>query len=519
MTNAIANTGLDELKKNLSDPWWRITSGKLYKILIKDNKDGDGLVIPFIPTMAQVEFLRNLHYRNIILKARQLGFTTAIAIYFLDCALFRDNIRAGVVAHTEDAAKKIFRDKYKFAYDNLPTSLRNAMPLKRDSADELMFAHNGSSIKVSTSMRSGTLQYLHVSEFGKICAEFPKRADEVITGSIPTVSNNGIVIIESTAEGRVGHFFNMVEVSKKNRYLPKLSSKQYKLFFYPWHSADEYRTDPDSVTLSAAENLYFDKIEVKLGVVIDAAQRAWWIATRDNDFGGEDSKMWQEYPSTEDEAFKKSTKGAYFVKQLTLARKEQRITKVPYQSGHVVNTVWDIGSGDGTAIWLIQRIGVQDYVIGFIEGWGEPYEYYVNELNELGYVFGNHYLPHDGAHVRQGEKTNITPVQMLKNLGLKNILVVPRIPEKIQAVNKLRQIFKNLWFDESACKDGLMHLDEYKEKWSDTLQCFTGQPDKTGGHSEAADALMQYAQMYDDINKSNRAPKLPKPIATSGWAG
>ena len=97
MTNAIANTGLDELKRNLSDPWWRVTSGKLYKILIKDDKDGDGLVIPFIPTMAQIEFLRNLHYRNIILKARQLGFTTAIAIYFLDCALFRDNIRAGVV--------------------------------------------------------------------------------------------------------------------------------------------------------------------------------------------------------------------------------------------------------------------------------------------------------------------------------------------------------------------------------------------------------------------------------------
>ena len=184
---------------------------------------------PFIPTMAQIEFLRSLHYRNIILKARQLGFTTAIAIYFLDCALFRENIRAGVVAHTDDAAKKIFRDKYKFAYENLPPSLRNAMPLKRDSADELMFAHNGSSIKVSTSMRSGTLQYLHVSEFGKICAEFPKRADEVITGSIPTVSSNGIVIIESTAEGRVGHFFNMVEVAKKNRCLTKLSRKQYKL--------------------------------------------------------------------------------------------------------------------------------------------------------------------------------------------------------------------------------------------------------------------------------------------------
>lgn len=509
---------LEEIKKNLDDPWWRITSGKLYKILVKDDEDDEGLVLPFIPTEHQLDFLENLHYRNIILKARQLGFTTAIAIYFLDCALFRDNIRAGVVAHTEDAARKIFRDKYKFAYDNLPTSLRQSMPLKRNSADELMFAHNDSSIKVSTSMRSGTLQYLHISEFGKICAKFPDRADEVLTGSIPTVSNNGIVIFESTAEGRTGHFYSMVQNAKKHRDLPALSRKQYKLFFYPWHGAKEYRIDPDGIAISPKEHQEFDRMEVEAGVTLDAEQRSWWIATRDNDMAGDESKMWQEYPTTEDEAFKKSSKGAYFVRQLTQARKEGRITKVPYQSGHVVNTVWDIGSGDGTAIWLIQRIGTQDYIIGFIEAWGEPYEYYVNELNELGYVFGNHYLPHDANHVRQGEKTNLTPKQMLENLGLRNILIVPRIPEKIQAINKLRQAFKNFWFDEEACKEGIVHLDEYKEKWSETNQCFTGQPDKLGGHSEAADALMQYAQMYDEINKVKRKPNLPPPPRRrGGW--
>lgn len=136
----------------------------------------------------------------------------------------------------------------------------------------------------------------------------------------------------------------------------------------------------------------------------------------------------------------------------------------------------------------------------------------------MGYVFGNHYLPHDANHVRQGEKTNLTPKQMLENLGLRNILIVPRIPEKIQAINKLRQAFKNFWFDEEACKEGIVHLDEYKEKWSETNQCFTGQPDKLGGHSEAADALMQYAQMYDEINKVKRKPNLPPPPKRrGGW--
>src|SRR3546814_18785208 len=76
------------------------------------------------------------------------------------------------------------------------------MPLARDSANELLFAHNNSSIRVATSMRSGTIHRLHVSEFGKICAKFPDKAHEVVTGSLPAVPLDGIAIIESTAEGQ-----------------------------------------------------------------------------------------------------------------------------------------------------------------------------------------------------------------------------------------------------------------------------------------------------------------------------
>ena len=73
----------DDLKRCLADPWWRLTSGKLYKIMVKDgDEDEAGLVLPFIPNEHQLELLENFHNRNIILKARQLGFTTMIAIYF-----------------------------------------------------------------------------------------------------------------------------------------------------------------------------------------------------------------------------------------------------------------------------------------------------------------------------------------------------------------------------------------------------------------------------------------------------
>ena len=86
-------TSAADLAVCLSDPMWRICSGVLYKIMVKgdDNDDSDdALVVPFKPNRAQRRLLKKMHSRNIILKARQLGFTTLICIFFLDCALFRN---------------------------------------------------------------------------------------------------------------------------------------------------------------------------------------------------------------------------------------------------------------------------------------------------------------------------------------------------------------------------------------------------------------------------------------------
>lgn len=110
--------------KNLSDPWWRLTSGFLYQILIKVDEETDGLKALFIPNNHQVNFIENLHYRNIILKARQLGFTTMIAIYYLDCCLFGEERPRRHGAQDKNAAESLFRDKVKFAYDNLHQKLK-----------------------------------------------------------------------------------------------------------------------------------------------------------------------------------------------------------------------------------------------------------------------------------------------------------------------------------------------------------------------------------------------------------
>jgi hypothetical protein len=168
-------------------------------------------VIPFVPNAAQRRLLERLWYRTIILKARQLGFTSLVAIMWLDQALFNADQRCGIIAHDRKSAEVIFRDKVKLAYERLPDELRERMPLARDSASELLFAHNNSSIRVATSMRSGTIHRLHVSEFGKICATYRDKAREVVTGSLPAVPVVGIAVIESTAQGQDGDFYTMTQ--------------------------------------------------------------------------------------------------------------------------------------------------------------------------------------------------------------------------------------------------------------------------------------------------------------------
>ena len=492
-----------EFEMALGNPLWRLSH--LYKVVSKQEAgDEEGKVVTFVPNAAQVALIEELWYRNIILKARQLGFSTFIAILFLDYALFEKDVRAGIIAHTDDAAKVIFRDKIRFGYDNLPEELREVMPLKAANASELVFGHNNSSIRVSTSMRSGTINYLHVSEFGKICARFPHRAAEVITGSIPAVPSDGVVFIESTAEGRDGEFFKMCQRAEANRNAgKKLTRKDYRFLFFAWWKAPEYRMSADGVVITDKDNEYFAQVEASEGITLDAEQRAWYCATRDEDFAGDQERMYQEYPSTSEEAFAQSTEGTYFAQQLALARKESRITTVPWVPNEPVNTFWDIGLNDEMAIWFHQRVGMQNRFIRYYENSGESFNHYVAYMQSLGYVWGTHYLPHDGDTQRLGTVRNWTPRQMLEDLGLRNVEVVPRIDQKINAIQMARDVFGQCWFDETDCKDGLIHLELYRKEWNDRLGVWKDTP-RHDAHSNGADAFMQFAQGYTTPHRTMR---------------
>lgn len=487
-------TDPEQLAKCLADPEWRLFSGCLYQIMIKGDDGEDSMVMPFSPNRAQRRFIRRLWHRNIILKARQLGFTTLIAILWLDHALFNANQRCGIVAQDREAAEAIFRDKVKFGYDNLPEEIRTRFPLSTDSKSELLFSHNNSSVRVGTSMRSGTIHRLLVSEFGKICAKFPDKAVEVITGSIPAVPLTGITVIESTAEGKEGEFFKMVEQSQAKYYTrEKLTVRDYRFHFYAWWQEPRYRMEASLVTVTLKDHEYFDGIEQEMKCVLDPDQRAWYVATRNADFSGEEEKMWQEYPSSPREAFQVSTEGNYYAKDLVALRRRGAITGVPVLD-LPVNTFWDIGNSDGCAIWFHQELRGEDRFIGYYEAHGEDLRHYVAELKTKGYVFGTHYLPHDADHKRLSDFNKSTKEMLEDLMPGERFLIVPLITQLTNGIHQTRKHLKGAYFDKEGTSEGIKRIEGYKKRFNRADNRFTDQPDKSNGCSEGADALRQWAQ-------------------------
>jgi hypothetical protein len=467
----------------LKDRMWRLCN--LYYI-----KDKDGNKVKFVPNVSQRRFLEDRHGRDIILKARQLGFTTCIQIEMLDECIFVPNTNAGIVAHNQDDAAAFFKDKIKFAYDHLPPHIQELCPATNDSAKELRF-DNDSVIRVGTSLRSGTFRLLHISEYGKLCAKFPDRAQEVKTGAMNTVPKTGRITIESTAEGRTGDFYDKCSESQKAlQEGVGLSELDFKFHFFPWYEDPEYTLEGDYYGVAQFAD-YFAEL-AQQGIKLTPGQRTWYAKIASTQ--GEDMK--REYPSTPEEAFEAAIEGAYFSRQMAQVRAKKQICNVPYDTTVPVHVFWDLGR-DTTSLWFFQHIGFDYRFIDYFENDGEGMAYYLNVLKARnedggGYNYGDMYLPHDGDRKSMG--ADGSPADVLYENGY-SVRIVGRTPDKTLSIERARQVIPMCWFDKENCHTGLTRLDGYRKEWDDKLGTWKKHP-LHDINSHGADSFMTFADGY-----------------------
>lgn len=186
-------------------------------------------------------------------------------------------------------------------------------------------------------------------------------------------------------------------------------------------------------------------------------------------------------------------KGAYYVNEMQKLRADGRIRRVPYQPGVPVETFWDLGFNDTTAIWFRQLVAGEERFIHAYENSGEALDHYAAYLQSRGYVFGTHYLPHDAEN--KTLQTGKSIKQMLEEMMPGHTFeIVPRVQQVLTGIQQTRmKLAGNVYIDEIECADGIAALDNYRKKYNERLDAYMEEP-LHDRYSNYADALRCWGQ-------------------------
>lgn len=281
-------------------------------------RDKNGKVIPLKlnePQMKYYNVIKELHeqekpIRIIILKARQMGFSTETESIIFKNVVTNHNYNAGIVAHKEDSTANLF-NMSKRMLEYLPDSIKPEQ--KKSNAKELVFNNDegtglDSKMKCMTAGgkgigRSDTFTALHLSEL----AFWEGDKQDILLGLLQAVPNipESMVIIESTANG-FDYFKELWDkaVAGENDFYP---------LFVGWNELKEYQ-----MTYTGFE-LTEDEIELQTVYNLTLEQLTWRRWCIKNNCGGDIEKFKQEYPICPDEAFL-STGQCYFDKEKVISR-------------------------------------------------------------------------------------------------------------------------------------------------------------------------------------------------------
>lgn len=343
-------------------------------------------------------------------------------------------------------------------------------PIPVNDKDNGYVFSNGSSIGVSTGYRGGTLQSLHISEFGKICRKFPEKAREIVTGAFNSVGKNCTKTIESTAEGKQGYFYEYCSEAEKRQQQGKTpASLEFKFHFFSWWMDPDYSIEED-VQIPERLERYFDELKSKHGIELTDGQKKWYTLTERTQ--GDDMK--REYPSTPSEAFEQAIEGAYYAQQFAAIYKDGRIIDMSeWDNQGDVNTAWDIGVGDSTAIWFYRRVGNEIHILHYYENSGESLGHYIKYIEDIGsknnWSYGKHWAPHD-INNREFASKGKTRKELAKE-GVEyngvdytiDFEVTPKLGI-MDGIEIARGVLKHCVFDDLPTEQGRTCLENYRKR-------------------------------------------------------
>lgn len=215
---------------------------KLLKIRDKDKR-----LVPLRLNRAQRHYLANRTRRDVILKSRQLGFSTFIQAEISARLPWTRSVSTLTLTNeTKNTTKmRVMAERF---YDKLPDGMKptrkyaNSGMAQYIETDSEVYLGTAGNLEVG---RSGTYTHVHLSEFA-----FYPDAESILRSALQ--AGNPAAVLESTPNGAAGDFYEICMDALQGKGV-------WKLHFYPWWWADDYR-----LPLEEGEQLRYTEEEKQL---------------------------------------------------------------------------------------------------------------------------------------------------------------------------------------------------------------------------------------------------------------
>lgn len=260
-------------------------------------------------------------------------------------------------------------------------------------------------------------------------------------------------------------------------------------WFALWQDIDQSIATEDGITIQLLQQAMADdrKLIAQSLMTEDEYEQEWYLST--------------------DAAIK----GQWYQKELRAVKEQGRIAAVPYDPSLPVDTDWDLGMVDSTAIWFSQSTRSGEVrLIDYYEASGESLPHYAQVLQARGYTYGEHWAPHD-IQIKE-LSSGRSRLEAAAAHGI-NFLVCPKV-SVLDGIHAVRLLFPRCYFDTAKTTRGVDCLRHYRKRKNETIDEFTSTPVHDWA-SHGADAF-RYLAVRQKTPREEDAP-LPEYRPVSAW--
>lgn len=432
------------------------------------------IVVPdtrFTPRDYQLKLYQYLETDNGIQRAllvwpRQIGKDTACFAFMAKKAVENPGNYFYVFPTKEMARKAVWEKVFQegtLSGMKLVSLLPKELISRHNNQEMLLECSNGSTIRM-IGLDTNPDAIRGVTPLGIVFSEFAYSDPEAYKAVIPALRNKDAwMIINSTPNGR-NHFYDMYQGTTDS----KAWYTSFLQALYPDRANFIYVHPPE----------YFEQL-VSEGVM-----------------------TWEDLEREYGCSWSAGIKGSYYVDYIQTAFAEGRVGLYPHNSTKVVDTFWDLGVDDSTAIWFRQIDGNGIIWIDYYESSGKGLDHFIDVLKEKRYKYGTHYVPHDAGRRQQGRVITTTAEQL--DIGLSDMEVSGEVEvcqkpfSKQDGINAVRKRFSKFYFNKPKVHDGLEKLELYHRKYDKKRGSFLEQP-VHDRNSHAADAFRLEAEVMENM--------------------